>query len=190
MALPEPTPRDMAHLRKITYKGFRRSDGLWDIEGELLDCKPLHGELARTSEESVGQTIHCMSVRVVVNSDYVVREAFAEMREVPFALCNKGMEPIHLLAGAKLDKGWRRAIEGALGDIRGCTHLRELLHGIGTAAYQTIGPANEQLVELRDEAKSPGRHFGQCVSWDFGSSVVKELKPEFYKPRENPKSRP
>jgi hypothetical protein len=28
------------HTRKVEYRGFEREDGLWDIEGELLDTKP------------------------------------------------------------------------------------------------------------------------------------------------------
>ena len=40
MALPEPAARRHSHTRAGTYHGYRREDGLWDIEAHLRDSKP------------------------------------------------------------------------------------------------------------------------------------------------------
>ena len=37
--LPPPAPRRHLHTRAVIMQGFRHDDGLWDIEGEMKDCK-------------------------------------------------------------------------------------------------------------------------------------------------------
>jgi len=39
MALPPAHDRKPAHHRQIDCRGYRRSDGLWDIEGHLVDTR-------------------------------------------------------------------------------------------------------------------------------------------------------
>ena len=39
MPLPPSVPRDELHLRSIQLRGFRRSDGLYDIEARMVDTK-------------------------------------------------------------------------------------------------------------------------------------------------------
>ncbi|MFM2112911.1 MAG: hypothetical protein RLZZ271_1571, partial [Pseudomonadota bacterium] len=37
---PTPTGRRLTHSRRIDCAGYRRDDGLWDIEITLIDTKP------------------------------------------------------------------------------------------------------------------------------------------------------
>src|SRR5690606_12405498 len=39
MPLSPPVEREPIHIRTVTCRGYRRSDGLWDIEGHLVDTK-------------------------------------------------------------------------------------------------------------------------------------------------------
>ena len=39
MPLPRPARRELIHQRDIRCRGYQREDGLWDIEGELIDTK-------------------------------------------------------------------------------------------------------------------------------------------------------
>ena len=39
MPLPAPAPRQLLHKRVVQCWGYRREDGLWDIEGRLVDTK-------------------------------------------------------------------------------------------------------------------------------------------------------
>ena len=32
-------PRQTSHIRRVTYQGYEREDGLWDMEAELHDSK-------------------------------------------------------------------------------------------------------------------------------------------------------
>ena len=38
-SLAAPVPRTHVHTRDVQYRGYRREDGLWDIEAELTDTK-------------------------------------------------------------------------------------------------------------------------------------------------------
>lgn len=38
-SLSVPVPRRLIHTREIRTRGFLRDDGLWDVEGELMDEK-------------------------------------------------------------------------------------------------------------------------------------------------------
>ena len=40
MPLSPPAARDPLHTRRIEINGYRRADGLFDIEGRLTDTKP------------------------------------------------------------------------------------------------------------------------------------------------------
>ncbi len=39
MPLPPVAPREHLHTREIEWRGYRREDELWDIEGRLVDTK-------------------------------------------------------------------------------------------------------------------------------------------------------
>ena len=42
MPLSAPTiDRQPRHIRSVRYQIFERSDGLWDVEGELIDTKAM-----------------------------------------------------------------------------------------------------------------------------------------------------
>ena len=130
--LPDPKPRTPLHTREVTFNGYAREDGLWDIEGHLKDTKS-HPE--------------CPSV----------------------------IPPMDALIGARIGTGWRKIIETHLGGIKGCTHLRELLNNIATAAYQAIPGA------LFDpDQNKPPLYLGGCKSWDFDGPVVMRVYPQFY----------
>ena len=45
MPLPPPAPRAPQHTRTTVFNGYRRDDGLWDIEGELRDTKSVPFEI-------------------------------------------------------------------------------------------------------------------------------------------------
>jgi hypothetical protein len=176
MPIPEPKPRSAAHTRKVTYCGWRRDDGLWDIEGELLDLKEAEWASRDKGLQPPG-AVHHMKVRICVDETLTVIEAHADMPETPFAECLPATSPVQRLVGQKLARGWRKAIDHAMGGTLGCTHLRELLQGLGTAAYQTVAPTRN----IGADPTQPPRHLGQCISWDFSGPVMKRHLPEFYR---------
>jgi Protein of unknown function (DUF2889) len=58
MPLPETeAERELLHTRRIRYEGYRRADGLWDIEGHLTDIKN-HDYALKTGVRRAGQPVH------------------------------------------------------------------------------------------------------------------------------------
>jgi hypothetical protein len=83
---------------------------------------------------------------------------------------------MNALIGARIGKGWRKTINEHLGGIKGCTHLRELLSNIATAAFQSIPGAL-----FGSDDNKPPLYLGTCKSWDFNGPVVMRAYPKFYK---------
>src|SRR5712672_465779 len=71
LAIPSVV-RTRVHARRVTYEGFERDDGLFDIEGHLTDVKDQDFPLL-TGTRVAGEAIHDMWVRVTVGTDYVIR---------------------------------------------------------------------------------------------------------------------
>ena len=164
------------HTRRVTYQGFRRDDGLWDIEGELHDSKPHDFELRGKGTHRAGEPVHHMRLRVTFGDDMVIRAIDVAMDARPHGPCPEAMAPMQRMVGEVLGKGWRHTIQRHLGGIQGCTHLRELLYNLATAAFQTRSGSFAIPAD-----GSPPAHLGQCVAWDFDGPVVEELYPMFFR---------
>ena len=182
MPLPAPQARTHLHNRAVVYRGYRREDGLWDIEAEMTDVRTY--EHARSEREvPPGTPIHGMAIRVTVDDGLVIRDIASVSDHAPFDECQQGIDPMQLMVGATMGPGWRQAIEKALGGIRGCTHLREMLFNMATAAYQTVpvyrGHLRAQAGLAESGSAEPPYHLGKCIAWDFDGQVVQRDYPKF-----------
>ena len=177
MPLSSPAPRTARHVRRVTYQGYEREDGLWDIEGELHDSKPQDLPSLRYPDgvRRAGEPIHHLWLRVTVDRDLVVRAIESAMDAHPLAGCTQAQRALQAMVGCSMARGWRQAIQKHLGGVESCTHLRELLFNLATAAFQSV-PA---VFSSSDPAEPP-RHLGQCTGWDFNGQGVKEFFPQFY----------
>ena len=175
MPLPPPAPRTHLHDRELVFRGYRRDDGLWDIEGELRDRKRQAFEIPGEGVWQPGEAIHDMAIRVTVDHELVVRDIAVSMDGVPHGECPQAQAPMRRMIGSRMGRGWRAAIQQHLGGIQGCTHLRELLFNMATAAYQTFPD------EGGDGSDQPPHHLGQCLAWDFDGPVVQRHHPMFFR---------
>ena len=67
--------REELHFRRIDMRGYRRSDGLYEVEGQLTDRKPHDFQPASGGRPArAGEPIHDMGVRLVFDDDMTVRE--------------------------------------------------------------------------------------------------------------------
>ena len=136
--LSPPAARSQLHTRQITCSGFKREDGLYDIEGEMRDHKhydfpsKLHGTVA------AGQPYHHMKVRITLNAALEVVGAEAVTLQGPYAICPQAADNIRHLVGLAIGPGWKRKVHRAIGGAQGCTHITELLGPMATTAFQTI----------------------------------------------------
>jgi hypothetical protein len=147
-----PPERELFHTRTITCTGHCRSDGLWDVEGELVDTRtyasfPIEGD----RRVPPGAPFHHMRMRITVDDGYVIRAATAATLASPYVCCGEIGPSYEKLVGLRLAAGFTAAVRERLGGRAGCTHLTELLSPMATTAFQTI-PAGRAK---RDEGK-PG----------------------------------
>ena len=190
MPLPTPAPRAHAHTRRIEYRGYHREDGLWDIEGHLCDTKAYEQTSRLGQLREAGLPVHDMHVRVTIDDAMAIVDIVAAMDSTPFEECPRAEPPVRKLIGATLGRGWRRALDEAIGGTRGCTHLRELLFGTATAAFQTLGSYRDHLRKERGEPETPMTEppffMGNCMSWDFNGPVIARVAPQFigWQPRQ------
>jgi hypothetical protein len=176
LPLPDPQPRTLLHTRRVNYQGFLREDGLWDIEGELEDTKPHAFEIEGEGFWEPNEAIHHMRLRVTVDAAMVIRDVAVSMDAYPHSPCPQAMPPMQGLIGETLGRGWRKTIERHLGGIQGCTHLRELLFNLATAAFQARTASFAPTPDGR-----PPMHLGQCRAWDFDGPVVEKVYPLFFR---------
>jgi hypothetical protein len=177
MPLSPPAPRKPSHTRRVTYQGYERDDGLWDIEAELHDSKTFDAPSLRDGGvRPAGAPIHHMWLRATVGRDLVVRAIEAAMDTVPLHDCPQARAALQQMVGCSMARGWRQAIQQHMGGVASCTHLRELLFNLATAAFQTLPAAFTPA-----DAEAPPRHLGQCTGWDFHGNGVKLYYPKFYR---------
>ena len=80
-AMPLPVSeveRELTHTRRVRYEGYKRTDGLWDIEAHLLDTKN-HDFHLKTGVRRAGQAIHDMWLRVTIDRSFTILDAHASM---------------------------------------------------------------------------------------------------------------
>ena len=66
MPLSTPTvSRERLHVRRISYEGYRRDDGLFDIDARLVDTKDQDFELL-TGTRAAGEPVHDMAGLILV----------------------------------------------------------------------------------------------------------------------------
>ena len=175
MPLSQPTiERTPQHIRQVNYRSFEREDGLWDIEGELLDTKAI--DLPRPNGEGIrkaGDPIHHMLIRVTVNTQLVVQAIEACMQAHPVQGCPAALDAMQRMVGCSMARGWRKAIETNLAGITGCTHMRELLNNMATATFQSIVSAFSTTPD------QPPAYLGRCTGWSFNGPAVMQYYPQF-----------
>src|SRR4029453_7551337 len=72
MPLSSPNvPRARLHLRRVTYEGYRRDDGLYDIDAHITDTKDDDFALL-PGVRPAGEPIHDMHVRVTMDRRFTI----------------------------------------------------------------------------------------------------------------------
>lgn len=184
MPLPDPAPRRHMHTRHVHCEGFRREDGLWDIEGRIIDTKPYRYTEPFRGAREAGSEVHNMAVRLTIDDQLVVHAIAVDMDQTPYPTCIGAKPNFDALVGACIARGWRKSVNEAVGATRGCTHVRELLFPIATVAFQTVygwpedGPDGPVRIAPSHGDGKPGFIDG-CHAWAADGMVVASLHPEW-----------
>jgi len=175
MPLSPPQARERLHTRAITINGWRRADGLYDIEAELADTKTFGFPNQERGFVHAGEKLHGMAMRITVNEDMLIVACEAATDFAPFGMCPSAAANFSRLAGLTIGRGFLKAVASRVGGTQGCTHLRELLQQMATTAFQTVYPARVRREALAAQRElPPGDGFDAKVTEHYGgpSSIV------------------
>lgn len=185
MPLSAPQPREHIHTRAVTCCGYRRADGLWDIEGHLRDTKTYPFSSLDRGTVAPGEPVHDMWLRLTVDDRLIVQAVEAVTEHGPFSICGNITPNYQRLVGLSISHGWTRKTRELLGGIQGCTHLLELLGPIATTAFQTVYPWLQRQKQLAGEPTDgddgePPVLLNSCHAFASNSPVVERRWPQFY----------
>ena len=180
MSLPvSEVERELLHTRRVRYEGYRRADGLWDIEAHLTDIKN-HDYHLKTGVRRAGQPVHSMWLRLTIDRRLNIVDAVASSEVVPYPHGCENIAPAYrALVGLNLARGFRKKSRDLLGGVRGCTHLTEMLAGMPTAAIQSFAG---EMKEEQDDGAKPFQ-LDQCHALETSSETVRVWYPKWHRGR-------
>lgn len=197
MPLSAPAAREKQHTRSIEIGGYRRDDGLYDIEARLTDVKTFGQTNYDRGFIPAGEPIHDLSLRLTIDDTMEIVASEASSDLTPYRMCPTAAPNFSRLVGMKIKAGFLRDANHAVGGPVGCTHLRELLQQMATTAFQTITPARVRK-EMRAEGKDPKpgsdvvdaritekmggppKILNTCVAYSEAGPLVKRRWPHLY----------
>jgi hypothetical protein len=193
-ALPSTTPpvtapasRRLVHTRAIRVDAFARSDGLWDIEAELVDTKGGDFQLA-TGVRKAGDPVHDMRLRVTIDTHLNIVDASAESPWVPYpGHCDQIGPDYRKLVGLNLTQDFRRHVRERLGGVLGCTHITELAGLLPTAAIQAFAgeviKTQDASQPVHDEVAAQRKPFqlDRCHALRSDGPAVAQFYPRWYR---------
>jgi hypothetical protein len=165
-------------VRRVTYEGFLRDDGLVDIEAHLVDVKDRDLTLL-SGVRRAGEPVHEMSVRATIDLDFNIHAIEAHTDRSPYpGDCDRIHPAYEQLVGANLMQGFRKRLHDTLGGMGGCTHVTELLAFLPTAAVQTYAG----LKRREDEGHAKPFQLDRCHALDTRGDAVRRYYPKWYRP--------
>lgn len=170
--------RTKTHTRQILIEGYKRQDGLWDIEGYIKDVKT-HDHKLVSHVHPANKPIHEMTLRITIDNSLTIVEAEAMSHSTPYSpVCERITPEYAKLKGVQIKGGFRSRVAELFGGTKGCTHITELIGTMATAAIQTT-VGNIPV----DPAAKPLSVNG-CHALDTSGSIVQEYYPQWYKKKE------
>jgi len=180
--LPDGVTREKIHHRQIDLHGYRRSDGLFEVEGRISDRKPHDFHPPRNGRSVPANTpLHDMVVVLVFNKDLVVQAVRTSMNAYPYATCSGGGDSLQALVGLRIGAGWNAEVRKRLPVSDTCTHMRELLGPMATAAFQTTTETRRHLLDARKADGKPVK-VDTCYAYSASRDLVKQFWPDYYQP--------
>jgi hypothetical protein len=205
MPLPTPAPREHLHTRTVTCQGFLRRDGLWDIEGHIVDVKTYAFESEWRGTVEAGTPVHEMWIRLTIDDRMEIKAVAAATDHSPFQICPDILPNFQRLVGVKIGHGFTREVRARLGGTQGCTHIVEMLQQVATVAFQTTvserarslrkqqkadaarkAPAEATADPVQSEPKAPDKPrrppivVNTCHAWSSDGPLVKRYMPDFF----------
>lgn len=172
------TSRTPIHKRNIQCQGYKRDDGLWDIEGILVDTRGQAMETFGRGLIPAGEHLHEMHILMTVDESLTITHLSAKTLHAPYPACEHFPDRFQKLEGSVIEPGWTAKVRMLLGGKWGCTHLVELLGPVATTAVQTIYAWRSEEAGESSKLSPPIEFINGCHSLHEGGEAAKHLWPE------------
>jgi hypothetical protein len=198
MPLSQPADRERLHTRSIEINGYRRADGLYDIEAHLTDRKSFGQTNYDRGFIEAEEPLHDMWLRLTVDEEMLIVAVDAVSDKTPYVMCPTAAPNFARLVGLRIKAGFLREAGQLVGGTIGCTHLRELLQQMATTTFQTINPnraRREMAVEgapatlrgsdaldtrITEKWGGGNKLLNTCLAYDEKGPLVKRRWPQLY----------
>jgi hypothetical protein len=163
------------HRRDIAVRGYKRDDGLFDIEGALTDVKDvdIHGV---SFVRRAGEPVHAMWLRITIDKELNIVDALAETDAMPYAgFCDRVTGDYQKLIGLAIRPGFSDQVRALFGGTAGCTHLTDLIGTVATTAFQTLAGQ-----VARETDKKPYQ-LDRCHALKTDGAAVAAFYPRWYR---------
>lgn len=179
--MPDEITRQELHHRQIDLRFFQRSDGLYEVEGHLVDRKTLpFRRLLHDRDMPAGAALHDILVRLVVDDSLLVHDASATMSATPFGICPEAANTLAPLKGLRIGAGWNKRVRELLGGSASCTHIVEILGPMATTVHQGLAP--QRLARMTQASSNEQQSkVDSCYAYGREREVVARLWPNLRK---------
>lgn len=172
----DQSTRRLVHARRIVCMGYQRTDGLFDIEGSMVDTKGHDSDLL-FKVVPAGSPIHEMRLVVRIDAQLVIHHIEAHTDVGPSRFCAEINAAYGSLKGLSIGAGFMKEVKSRLAGPSGCTHLTELLGPIATTAIQTLMGLRSSTARRNapvDDSSGVQAHpmVDSCYAWRAGGEVV------------------
>jgi hypothetical protein len=175
-------PREEVHFRRIDMRAYRRSDGLYEVEGRVTDRKPHDFEPVNGARPvRAYEPIHDMGVKLVYDEHLFVHGVQTFTQAAPYRICAEGGRALQSLKGLRIARGWSKEVRSRLGGARSCTHLMEILIPMATTVYQSLSVLRLSHPEQLDSAGRPVK-IDSCYAYGAEREIVRRRWPGFSRP--------
>lgn len=180
MPIQPSTSRALMHTRDVTCCGYRRDDGMWDIEARMTDRK---GYSLRNDHRTLdaGELFHDMALCITVDDTLLIHSIDACIDAGPHRICPSVTPNFQRLVGLRIEVGFGAELRRRLGGVLGCTHLVELFGQLATTAIQTVHPLRRSLRDVDGGARPT--QIDTCHALAADGEVVANYWPRHHRSR-------
>jgi Protein of unknown function (DUF2889) len=172
-----PVGRRLTHCRNYKCAGYRRDDGLWDLEIEMIDTKPQDFPMTR-QVLLAGQPMHHMAIRITIDSSYGIQDVLVNSLSSPYpGTCDTISKAYKGLLGLNLMKGFRKEVTARFRGVQGCTHITEMLFLAPTLAIQSLV---EERWPMRHTTQDRPPEINGCHALAETGEIIREVYPRWW----------
>ncbi len=111
----------------------------------------------------------------------IIRAIHTSIRAYPYAQCVRGGESLQALVGLRIGPGWSSELRKRLPPGDTCTHLKEVMVPLASAAFQTVYSVSTLRVAEVDASGKP-RKIDSCYAYGASRELVRIHWPSFHRP--------